>query len=190
MPNETERFTNPAIETSSDPTLEPTRRMMSLLSGAWVAQSIFVVAKLGIADLVSQGLVSLVELAAATGTHAPSLHRVMRALVSIGMFTVTNGVYGLTPMSERLRSDDPKSLRAYAIMSGEQWVWRSWGEIELSVRTGQPAFNHVFGASLFDYYNAHPEAGQVSAAALSSLSAMENAAIVAACRFPGIRQSG
>ena len=184
MANETKRVIGPAGQTNADPALDPTRTMMSLLSGAWVAQSIFVVAKLGIADLVDQGLVSSVELAAATGAHAPSLSRVMRALVSIGIFTETDGVFGMTPLSARLRSNVPGSLRAYAIMNGEQWVWRSWGEIELSVRTGRPAFNQIFGAPLFDYYNSHPEAGRVSAAALSSLSVAENAAIVGACNFP------
>jgi hypothetical protein len=51
-------------------------------------------------------------------------------------------------------------------------------------RTGGPAFNQVFGAPLFDYYNSHPEAGRVSATTLSSLSVAENAAIVGACNFP------
>ena len=69
-------------------------------------------------------------------------------------------------------------------MNGERWVWRSWGEIEHSVRTGKPAFEHVFGAPLFEYYAAHPEAGRVSVEALNSLSAADNAAIVAGYGFP------
>jgi hypothetical protein len=166
----------------------PAQQMMSLVGGAWIAQAIFVIAKLGIADHISRGLVSLTDLAGATGAHAPSLHRVMRGLVSIGIFTIEpKGGFGMTPLAARLRSDVPGSLRAYAIMNGEQWVWRSLGEIELSVRTGQPAFNHVFGAPLFDYYNAHPEAGAVSAAALSGLSDFENTAIVSAYDFMAAR---
>jgi hypothetical protein len=184
MPNGTDCSLVPVERSAADPALEPTRTLMSLLSGAWVAQSIFVVAKLGIADFVDRGVVSLIDLGAATGTHAPSLFRVMRALVSIGIFTEVNGVYGMTPLADRLRRNVPGSLRAYAIMNGEQWVWRSWGDIEGSVRTGRPAFNQIFGEPLFDYYHSHPEAGRVSAAALSSLSNAENAAIVAACDFP------
>ena len=109
----------------------------------------------------------------------------MRALASIGIFTEEpDGSFALTTLADLLRSDAPGSLRAYAIMNGERWVWRSWGEIEFSVRTGQPAFEHVFGLPLFDYYASNPESGSVSAAALSSLSVAENSAIVAAREFP------
>ena len=76
-------------------------------------------------------------------------------------------------MAELLQSDRPGSLRAAAIMSGKRWVWQSWGAIEHSVRTGEPAFEHVFGAKLFDYYTAHPDAGRVSAEALNSFSARQ-----------------
>jgi O-methyltransferase domain len=92
--------------------------------------------------------------------------------------------FALTPLAEVLRSDVPHSLRAYAIMNGEQWVWQSLGAIEHSVRTGHPAFEHIFGAPLFTYYDRHPEAGRVSREALNSLSLIENAAIVAAYDFP------
>lgn len=163
----------------------PAGELMSLLSGARVAQAIFIVAKLGIADLLQSGPASCADLAAAAEVHAPSLRRVLRALASQGIFSADpQGRFALTPLAELLRSDVPGSLRAYAIMSGEQWVWRSWGAIEHSVRTGRPAFEHVFGAPLFDYYTAHPDAGRVSADALNSLSAADNAAIVAAYRLP------
>jgi hypothetical protein len=63
-------------------------------------------------------------------------------------------------------------------------VWRSWGEVLHTVRTGEPAFEHVFGMPVFDhYYAAHPAAARVGAAGLSARSAAENAAIVAAYDF-------
>ena len=155
-----------------------------MIYGARVTQAIFVAATLGIADLLRVGPGTAEDLAAATGTHAPSLYRVLRALASVGIFAEdAEGRFALTPLAAPLRSDGPGSLRAFAVMSGERWVWRSCGEIEYSVRTGQPAFEHVFGAKLFDYYTAHPEAGRVSAEALNSLSQADNAAIVAAYDF-------
>jgi hypothetical protein len=170
---------------AAEPLEASTRTLLSLLSSTWVAQAIFIAAKLGIADMLYPGAASCTELAAATKVHAPSLHRVLRALASIGLFAGdAQGRFALTPLAELLRSDALGSLRAYAIMVGERWVWQSWGDIEYSVRTGQPAFEHVFGALLFDYYTPHPEAGRVSADALNSLSAADNAAIVAACGFP------
>jgi hypothetical protein len=68
-------------------------------------------------------------------------------------------------------------------MMGGEGVWRSWGEVLHTVRTGEPAFDHVFGMPVFDYYAAHPAAARVGAAGLSARSAGENAAIVAAYDF-------
>ena len=166
--------------------MEPGTAFMELASGAWRAQALYAAAKLGIADHLRERSRSAAELAAATGTHPDAMFRLMRALVSVGVFAGdTNGGFELTPVGELLRSDVAGSLRAFAIMQGERWVWKSWGEIEFSMRTGRSAFEHVFGASLFDYYNAHPEAGEVSAAALNSLSTADNNAIAGSYPFGG-----
>src|SRR5437764_13208901 len=95
------------------------------LSGAWIAQAISVVAKFGTADALAEGPKRVEELAEAAGAHAPSLYRVLRALASVGIFAEDeNGRFGLTPLAEPLRSDAPGSLRAFAIMLGEEWSWR------------------------------------------------------------------
>ncbi len=160
-------------------------QLRSLLAGATVAQAIFVAAKLNVADLLAEGPRSAAELAAASGADPASLHRIMRALASIGVFACDPaGRFLLTPVAQLLRGDADGSLRDYAVMNGEQFVWRALGGMEYSVRTGQPSFEHIFGARLFDYYAANPEAGRISAAALNNLSAVDNAAIVAAWRFP------
>ena len=52
-----------------------------------------------------------------------------------------------------------------------------------SVRTGQPAFDQVFGIPLFQYFPAHPEAAQIFDDAMTSRSGQENTAIVAAYDF-------
>jgi hypothetical protein len=164
--------------------MEPAAAFMELASGAWRAQALYAAAKLGIADHLHQGSRSATELSALSGTHPDAMFRLMRALVSVGVFAGdADRGFALTPVGELLRSDVAGSLRAFAIMQGERWVWQSWGAIEFSVRTGRPSFEHVFGAPLFDYYNAHPEAGEVSAAALNSLSAADNAAIAGSYAF-------
>jgi O-methyltransferase domain len=112
---------------------------------------------------------------------------VLRALSGVGVFTEgDNGAFALSPLAECLRSDVPHSQRAFAIMMGEQWVWRSWGEALHSVRTGEPAFEHIYGMPLFDYYSEHPEAARVGAAGLSARSEGENAAILAAYDFAAV----
>jgi len=76
------------------------------------------------------------------------------------------------------------SIHAYAIMSGERWAWQPLGGIEHSLRTGRPAFDDIFGTPVFQSYTLRPEAGRVGAAGLRSLSALDEAAILAAYNFP------
>jgi hypothetical protein len=70
-------------------------------------------------------------------------------------------------------------------MAGERWVWQSVGGLEHSLRTGAPAFEQIFGASLFDYYAAHPDAARVGAEGLKSVGRGQDAAVAAAYDFAG-----
>src|SRR5437762_2060890 len=156
-------------------------QLLGMLTGAWFAQALYVAAKLGIADELRQGPKSSEALAAATHTDASALYRLLRALASVGVFTETEKeTFGLTPLAEPLRSDAPSSLRAFAIMLGAEWHWRAWGDVLYSIQSGQPAFDHVFGKPVFEYYSEHPDAARVASEGLASRSHLENAAIVAA----------
>ena len=58
--------------------------MLDLIIGYWVSQLVHVVAKLGLADHLKGGPKSPAELARSTGTDPQVLHRVLRALASVG----------------------------------------------------------------------------------------------------------
>jgi hypothetical protein len=155
-----------------------------MVTGCWISQALYVAAKLGIADLLQEGPQSCTQLAEATQTHAETLYRVLRALASVGIFVEDEeGRYRLTPLAKPLCTDAPGSLRAFAIMLGEPEHWRAWEGVLHSVRTGQPAFDHVFGIPLFQYFPAHPEAARLFDDAMTSRSAQENTAIIAAYDF-------
>ena len=166
----------------------PAVAMMRMITGAWVAQAVYVAAELGIADVIAaEGPRSPEDLAERVDADPGALYRVLRALAGVGVFTErADGAYGLTPLAESLRSDVPGSLRAFAVMMGGHPVWRSWGEALHAVRTAEPAFDHVFGMPVFDYYAANPAAAVVGAAGLTARSAGENAAIVGAYDFTGV----
>ena len=119
------------------------------------AQVVYVAAKLGLADLVTQEPKTARELAQATKTHGPSLGRFLRALVGLGIFTEDEkGRFHHTPLSETLRSE---SVRAWAVMLGAPFIWRPWGELYETVVTGRPAFERIFCSNLFDHLAAHPD---------------------------------
>lgn len=139
----------------------PSVTLLQMMTGCWVSQAVYVAAKLGIADLLVDGPVACDDLATATRTHAPSLQRTLRALAGVGVFSeVAPGRFALTPLAALLRSSTPDSMRALAIMYGEE-QYRAWGDFLHSVRTGQPAFEHQFGMGVFEYYTKNPEASAV-----------------------------
>src|SRR4051794_32600603 len=112
-----------------------------MIFGKWVAMALSVAAKLRVADALAAGPRAVADLAAETGTHAPSLYRVLRALASVGVFAeYPDARFRQTPLSEVLRSDVPGSMRAVADYCGADWSWRPWGRLLETVRTGETAF--------------------------------------------------
>jgi hypothetical protein len=137
----------------------PEHRLRQMLPNLWLIQMIYVAAKLGIADLLCDGPLSVEVLATTTDVHAPSLYRVLRALASQGIFAeVESRRFELTPMAQLLRSDVPGSMRNVALWRGEPWRWHPISELMHSVKTGETAFNHVMGVGLFDYLGQNAEA--------------------------------
>src|SRR5437899_10871674 len=87
--------------------------------GAFVVQSIHVVARLGIADVLGPEPRTADELAEAAQVHAPSLKRILRALTTLGVFAEdTDGRFRHTDLSQTLRAGHPESVRAWALMLG------------------------------------------------------------------------
>jgi hypothetical protein len=62
------------------------QELLRLATGFWISQAIFVVAQLGIADLLRDGPRSAAQLAEAVGAHPDALHRILRALAGVGVF--------------------------------------------------------------------------------------------------------
>lgn len=92
--------------------------MVGLLTGGWVAQAVSVAARLKIADQLAHGPRSAADIAEAVDAHAPTLHRLLRALSDVGVVQEReDGLFSGTPLGELLRSDVP-SLRGYALLTG------------------------------------------------------------------------
>jgi hypothetical protein len=166
-------------------------RIYQLVKGFAASQAISVAAKLGIADLVAEAPRTVEELAGATKAHALSLRRLLLMLVSIGIFAEDDsGRFRHTPLSETLRTDYPQSIRNYAVLWGEPWVWRPWGDLYYSVLTGKPAFDRIYGTSHFDYLASHPEDAATFNAAMSSLPLTEILAAYDFSRFERVVDVG
>ena len=171
----------------SAPETPPAAQLMQYITGAWVAQAVYAAAKLGVADHLKDGPKPVADLATAVGVAAEPLHRLLRALASVGVFIPTaDGGYALTPAADLLRTDAPGSLRAVATMYGEPWHRAAWSAIGYSLRTGKPAFDEVHGAPIFDYIPKHPEVGAIFDAAMTGFTSMAAQSVLGAYDFTAI----
>jgi hypothetical protein len=143
--------------------------MFQLSSGYVDARALWIVAKLGIADLLGQGPKPVSELAQATSVLADPLHRILRLVASNGVVTeLEPGTFALTPFGDLLRSDSPSSMRDWVLWAGGP-LCDSFRDALHSIQTGKPAFDQVHGASLYEFLRTHPDDARALSGAMVSL---------------------
>lgn len=166
--------------------LPPERALVQMLMATRVQQAISVAAALGVADLLAGGPRPVDELARDAGAHPGALGRLLRALAAHGVFTEAGpGRFALTPLAELLRADAPGSFRPVALWCGSV-AYTVFGGLEHSVRTGQPAFDHLFGMEFFDYLERNPETGALFDAFMARQTAAVAAVLPSAYDFADI----
>ncbi len=172
----------------ADPTDDHRTKLQGMISGYMISQILSVTANLGIADLLGAGEVSVAALAKSTETHHRSLARLLRALAAWGILEETQpGCFKLTAFGAQLRTDVPGSLRNFALARCGEPVWRSWSDLLHTVRTGETAFEHVFGMNSFQYTSLRPDRGAIFDDYMAALTRRSIAAILAAHDFSQYR---
>jgi hypothetical protein len=138
----------------SEEMLAPEDQMMQWITSKWITKPIYVVSELGIADLLCDGPISVDTLAEKTGTHSPTLYRLLRALSSVGIFVeIEDRVFDLTPLAQCLLSD---AMRPIARMFLSDWHDKAWDGLDYTVNTGKPGFDHTFGKPAFEWMEENP----------------------------------
>jgi hypothetical protein len=66
--------------------LPPQALVNQMITGSWVTQAIYVAAELGVADVLATEALTSAEIAARLGANGDGLHRILRALASVGIF--------------------------------------------------------------------------------------------------------
>jgi len=165
--------------------LPPPAQMVLLLGGFRISQALYAAAVLGVADHLVAGPASAETLADHTGAHPPSLHRLLRTLASVGVFTEPEpGVFALTPLAQLLTSSQPGSMRDLAIMFMETH-YAPFGDLLHTIRTGQPAAEHLYGQPFFGWLSDHPEQASRYTAAMANLTGAFKPAAIAALPLDG-----
>ena len=170
-----------------DPAGSPAAALRAMIAGYEAAQTIYVAARLDLADLIARGMTSSRELAEATGSDEGALHRVLRALASLGVLKdVGDRRFELTERGRCLQAAAPGSVRAAALLAGER-SYRAWGGLLHSVQSGQTAFERVFGMGTFEYMTQNPAVRAIYDDAMSASSASRAAGVVGAYDFSPFR---
>lgn len=159
------------------------------MSGHYVARAIHVAVKLGIADALASGPLSPEEVAESTGTHPPSVQRLLRALAGVGLFFETEqGAFGLTSLGIHLRADVPGSVRQRVLFAHERFHWQAWAYLDECVTTGRSAMSLAHDQDLWSYLAAHPQEEATFQAAMTQSSDRHVAPIVEAFDFSTARR--
>ena len=168
--------------------LPPPIALYQLATAHYHSQALYVAAKLGVADHLAEGPRDAEMLARATHTHAPSLRRVLRLLVSLGVFVEDEeGRFALSPVGAFLRSG-PGSFRSSVQLFAGPSQWRVWGDLLRTVESGEPAFHRVFGTGPFEYFADRPEEAAVFDDAMGAFTAVAAAAVAEGYDFAGMHR--
>lgn len=160
---------------------DPRLAVNRLVNAYRQSQSLRVAVNLQIPEQLAEGSRTAAELATQCGAHEPSLTRLLRALVAMEILVEDQpGRYGLTTLGEQLRAD---LLGPIAQLFNSPIYWEPWVNLEHSVRTGERAFDFVFGMRDWDYYAAHPEVGARFDAAMAANTGPVSKAVVSAHDF-------
>lgn len=174
----------PILNASAAPVLPPPMALMQMLFGKHITYSLSAVARLGVADHLTAGPEYVERLAEQTGSHAPSLYRVMRCLASFDVFEELPGKrFALKPIGDLLRTDNPNSMRYSAIQMGERWSTRAMEHFTDTVRTGEDGITKAFGKNVFEYFAESPEEADVFNKSMTAFSSIVVDPIAAAYDF-------
>lgn len=165
----------------------PYEILFQMVIGKWISQAIGTIVEIGVPDQLAKGARPCSLLAREAGVSEDGLYRLLRTLASVGLFAESaDRRFRLTGMGQLLRSDHPETLAGYARFTAHDVTWRPWGQLSYSVKTGLPAFDRVFNASIFEHFSRNPEVAAVFDAAMTSISAREARATSDAYDFKGV----
>jgi SAM-dependent methyltransferase len=158
--------------------------LRQLIMGFRSTQLVYIAAKLGLADRLAAQPRTAAELAEEVSAHPDALYRVMRALETLGLLVETpDGRFRVEAAGELLRTDVAGSMRNVALLYGDDWLWRAYGNMLYSARTAKPAFSAAHGQDFYEFLDHHAAAASVFQAAMNDFSKNETAAILGTYSF-------
>lgn len=152
--------------------------IVQLAFGSMASQTLRAALRLGVFDLIGDGRRSAGEVAADAGAEHQPMTRLLRALAGLGLMEEHEpDAFSVTAAGALLDSARPDSLVSFVRMFTDPAIVRAWDGLDSSVRTGDIAFDAVFGTDFFSHLGRHPELSADFNAAMSQASE-ETAAVL------------
>ncbi len=145
--------------------LPPAIQVMNVMNGVLAFHAIRVAARYNLAGILEEhGSLTVAQLAEKTGTHAPSLFRLLRALASIGIFRQLNSEqedvlaasFGQTDLSRALVPGLPDSMYDIALLFDADWQQDPWRVFDKSIATGEAGLKILTGQDPWQYLGERP----------------------------------
>lgn len=158
---------------------------MELITRGLLTQALAAASRAGVFAAMVDGATTAEEIAQRTGADRDALKRLLRALVALRAVEHTpDGRYIAAPLGRELASGPVRDM--YGLLA--TLAWDAWGALDVSLRSGEPAFRHVRGDDLFPYLTTHPDERAIFQAAMAGQSRMQAEALVEAIDLVGVRR--
>jgi hypothetical protein len=146
-------------------------------------------ARHGVADLLAEGPLDAEQIAARTGTNPDAIFRALRALASVGVFELDeDGRFRNNRLSRALVSGQRERTREWVQYCGSQSNVTAWTELERTLADGNSAFASVFGASVWNWFERHPDEREMFAQAMMGLTLADAPVIASLYPFGEVKR--
>jgi len=152
----------------------PPFRLIQIGSAFWQSRVLHVAVRLDIASVLGDEHLAVDVIAARVSAQADAIYRLLRMLAAMGIFEeVSPRVFKNNALSDYLREDNPKNVRAMILMHNSLEMSQPWYEqLEQGVRSGDVPFQISHGQELYSYMDDHAEFDSLFARAMDSVEAL------------------
>ncbi|WP_155059726.1 methyltransferase [Streptomyces blattellae] len=157
------------------------RYLMRLIFGTMAAQTVGTAARLGVVDALGDGERAAEEVAADCGAQPQAMLRLLRAMAGLELLIEPRpGFFRATSAGGLLGTGHSGSHAMLAKVFTDPQMVRAWEDLPGAVRSGEPAFPHVFGKGFFERLEELPELSAEFNASMSE-AARATAAVLPDC---------
>lgn len=168
-----------AMQRLTDALCPPELAMFDTITGVGKTALLGAVARHDVPDMLERGPLHAEEIAERAGLDADAVHRALRALSTLGIFRLrSDGRFENTRLSRALCGNKVSRIRELAIHYASGSHMAAWGDFARTLATGRAAFDRVHGATVWDWFEKHPDEREMFAHVMMGLT-LQDAPVIA-----------